>query len=328
MTLGEKIRKYRILHNLSQKELGLKLGFSNTTADVRIRQYESGTKIPRDDIRQKMADVLDVDISALSDIDIKSDEDVMQVLFYLSEIFDMDIEKTDDKFYLSFPANQDNREQLISYLNVWYAQKKNLRNTANGTSGESIREYELWKSRFPQDINQYWKQQHERINAHYAPVKDSIKDKASPIETTSDFLCVIRNMIQSGLVFEVNTKMLDGNIAALRLSFLVNDLIEAKNKEIENNFAVFLYTLDTLKSYGMPVRTELLTFEKGTQITYYLCLSQLAALAENIEKIIIFELSKANKTQWEIDLFESTYEKDLKRFALNIKEEIEKVYKK
>ena len=102
MTLGEKIRKYRILHNLSQKELGLKLGFSNTTADVRIRQYESGTKIPRDDIRQKMADVLDVDISALSDIDIKSDEDVMQVLFYLSEIFDMDIEKTDDKFLSVF----------------------------------------------------------------------------------------------------------------------------------------------------------------------------------------------------------------------------------
>lgn len=125
---------------------------------------------------------------------------------------------------MSFPVNQDDREQLISYLNVWYAQKKNLRNTANGTSGESIREYELWKFRFPQAINQYWKQQHERINAYYAPVKDSIKDKASPIETTSDFLCMIRNMIQSGLIFEVNAKMLDGNIAALKLSFLVDEM--------------------------------------------------------------------------------------------------------
>ncbi len=78
----------------------------------------------------------------------------------------------------------------------------------------------------------------------------------------------------------------------------------------------------------MPVRTEILTFDKGTQISYYLCLSQLSAFSETIEKIQNFELSKANKTQWKIDLFESTYEKDLKRFDLNLREKIEKVYKK
>ena len=38
MTLGEKIRKYRSLKNMTQKELGLAIGFSGATADSRIRK--------------------------------------------------------------------------------------------------------------------------------------------------------------------------------------------------------------------------------------------------------------------------------------------------
>ena len=40
MTLGDKIKKYRILRQLTQKELGEKVGFSSKTADSRIRKYE------------------------------------------------------------------------------------------------------------------------------------------------------------------------------------------------------------------------------------------------------------------------------------------------
>ena len=43
MTLGKKIRKYRMLRGMTQKELGLAFGFSEATADSRIRKYESGT---------------------------------------------------------------------------------------------------------------------------------------------------------------------------------------------------------------------------------------------------------------------------------------------
>ena len=40
MTLGEKIKKYRLMKNLTQKDLGIKVGFSAATADSRIRKYE------------------------------------------------------------------------------------------------------------------------------------------------------------------------------------------------------------------------------------------------------------------------------------------------
>ena len=42
MAIGERIRWFRKRHGLTQRELGLKLGFTNKTADLRIRQYETG----------------------------------------------------------------------------------------------------------------------------------------------------------------------------------------------------------------------------------------------------------------------------------------------
>ena len=41
MSVGSNIRHIRELRGLTQKELGLKCGFSASTADVRIRQYEA-----------------------------------------------------------------------------------------------------------------------------------------------------------------------------------------------------------------------------------------------------------------------------------------------
>ena len=55
MTLGKKIRKYRILKSLTQKELGLAVGFSEATADSRIRKYESDIMKPKDSMRGKIA---------------------------------------------------------------------------------------------------------------------------------------------------------------------------------------------------------------------------------------------------------------------------------
>ena len=95
MTLGDKIRKYRIMNDLTQKDLGIMAGFSAATADSRIRKYERDLMAPKDDIRGKLAEALDVDLSALSDIDIKSLEDVMQVLFLFEEEFGMTIERTE-----------------------------------------------------------------------------------------------------------------------------------------------------------------------------------------------------------------------------------------
>ena len=49
-SLGQKIKKIRMLRKYTQKELGVMCGFSFSSADVRIAQYEKNKKIPREKI--------------------------------------------------------------------------------------------------------------------------------------------------------------------------------------------------------------------------------------------------------------------------------------
>lgn len=47
ITFGEKLRYLRRKNNLTQKELGMAVGFPENTADVRIAQYETNARMPR-----------------------------------------------------------------------------------------------------------------------------------------------------------------------------------------------------------------------------------------------------------------------------------------
>ena len=89
MTIGEKIRYFRNLRGYTQAELGEKL---NLQAD-RIRQYENDVRTPKTDLLQKIADALDVDVEALSDINIQNATDIMHVLFELEDQHTIDTKK-------------------------------------------------------------------------------------------------------------------------------------------------------------------------------------------------------------------------------------------
>ena len=49
MALGDRIRYFRKWRGLTQQELGEAVGFSKGSADVRIGQYESNAKKPREE---------------------------------------------------------------------------------------------------------------------------------------------------------------------------------------------------------------------------------------------------------------------------------------
>ena len=63
---------------------------------------------PKTDIRRKIAEALDIDMSALNDIDIQTEKDAIRALFYLEEKYGMDIKKTDR--YKSLTFDIDNRD--------------------------------------------------------------------------------------------------------------------------------------------------------------------------------------------------------------------------
>ena len=50
MAIGERIRFIRNLRGMTQKWLGQAVGFPPKTADVRMAQYESGSRTPKEDL--------------------------------------------------------------------------------------------------------------------------------------------------------------------------------------------------------------------------------------------------------------------------------------
>ena len=60
ITFGEKLRYLRRKNNLTQKELGMAVGFPENTADVRLAQYETNARMPREELLKKLAQILGV----------------------------------------------------------------------------------------------------------------------------------------------------------------------------------------------------------------------------------------------------------------------------
>ena len=66
MAIGERIHFFRTLRGMTQKYLGMAVGFPERSADVRLAQYETGTRTPKADLTAALAHTLDVSPQALS----------------------------------------------------------------------------------------------------------------------------------------------------------------------------------------------------------------------------------------------------------------------
>ena len=54
MAIGERIRFFRNLCGMTQKYLGQVVGFPEKTADIRMAQYESGSRTPKTDLTNNL----------------------------------------------------------------------------------------------------------------------------------------------------------------------------------------------------------------------------------------------------------------------------------
>lgn len=66
LNTGIRIRHFRILRGMTQKALGIAVGFPQDSADVRIAQYESGARTPKRNLLYQIAKVLGVSPSELA----------------------------------------------------------------------------------------------------------------------------------------------------------------------------------------------------------------------------------------------------------------------
>lgn len=85
MTVGDKIKKIRTFRGMTQKELGLAIGFEEKGADNRIAQYETNYRVPKRELLDKMAEALRADRQNFYTIAPGSAEDFMRTFFWLDE---------------------------------------------------------------------------------------------------------------------------------------------------------------------------------------------------------------------------------------------------
>ena len=146
MATGERIRFFRSLRGMTQKVLGMMLGFPESSADVRLAQYESEDRTPKAELTSALADALDVSPKAIRVPDIDTMDGLMHALFTLEDRSLIQIYDADGLICIR-PALFEGGVQaadLDQRLRAWQEQSSKLQ------SGESTKEdYDRWRYHYP-----------------------------------------------------------------------------------------------------------------------------------------------------------------------------------
>ena len=143
MAVGERIRYFRKLRNMTMKWLGMELGFPENTADIRIAQYEKGTRTPKDFLITVMAKIFDVSPRALDVPDIDSKDGLMHTLFTLEDTHGITIGKFEGRTCLYL--NRNAPDWLRTALNSWEREAQKFHNDEI-----TKEEYDHWRYHFPE----------------------------------------------------------------------------------------------------------------------------------------------------------------------------------
>ena len=143
----------RILRGMTQKYLGTIVGFPERSADVRLAQYETGTRKPKAELTAALAQALDVSPHALDVPDIDSYIGLMHTLFTLEDLYGLTVSESDGEICLKVDTSKGkDAHELRKMLYAWKEQADKL-------SSEEISKdkYDEWRYHYPEfDTTQIW----------------------------------------------------------------------------------------------------------------------------------------------------------------------------
>lgn len=166
MAIGERIRFIRNMRGMTQKYLGIVAGFDEKTADVRMAQYEAGTRTPKDNKINSLAAALEVSPEALTVPDIDSYIGLMHTLFALEDIYGLKINNLDGELCLTLDKSKG-----ISYLSMFDMFSAWQKEFDKFKSDKITKdEYDTWRYNYPKIEAQHTM---ERLNALSTKEKQS-----------------------------------------------------------------------------------------------------------------------------------------------------------
>ena len=128
--------------------------FVNTIYDasvkriIRMAQYESGSRTPKADLTNNLANVFGISTSALTVPDIDSYNGLMHTLFTLEDLYGFRIGKLDDELCILLDKGMGtNYLTMFDMFSAWQEQSEKLKN------GEiSKEEYDNWRYNYPESV--------------------------------------------------------------------------------------------------------------------------------------------------------------------------------
>ena len=153
MAIGERIHFFRLLRGMTQKYLGTIVGFPERSADVRLAQYETGTRKPKAELTAALAEALDVSPQALDVPDIDSYVGLMHTLFTLEDLYGLTVSEADEEICLKVDTSKGKEaHELLKMLYTWKEQADKL-----SSCEISKDEYDNWRYHYPEfDTTQIW----------------------------------------------------------------------------------------------------------------------------------------------------------------------------
>ena len=315
MTIGNKIRYYRDLRGYTQAELGQKLGLQ---AD-RIRQYENDVRTPKKDLLKAIADALDVDVTALSDINVQVEADVMHVLFGLEDKYSIDIEKIDGKTAIIIDNEDSRNTTLNTYLNFWY-DKRQVFSLDKYTDNRDPRviEYKSWRGRFSSHEHDFETSIILNVRDNYSVELERLaKAKTKHCKTLSDFIRLVCN-ISPDILLDV----VDDAFGIYGFVFDANKLMDQNS--ISSEFACFLYELDYLAKQDIMILPTIEYTGADLKIAYFMQFGGLNIVYKMVTSWLNYTKKKDTYSVLAKKEFENKFEEDLKFYSeATLKEMIE-----
>lgn len=144
MKIGKRLRYFRKLRGMNQKTLGMKLGFPEDGADVRIAQYETCLRNPREKLLNALCAALDISPAALIAPQPETVTELMHTLFAIEDIYGITIKRDNYAFCLMIdPFEDEKKTALMPYFMEWYCKKQDL------IFGRILKdEYDDWRYHF------------------------------------------------------------------------------------------------------------------------------------------------------------------------------------
>ena len=145
MAIGERIRYIRNLKGMTQKYLGMLIGFDEKAADVRIAQYESGKRTPKEKMIANIAYTLDVSPNALTLPDIDSYIGLAHTLFALEDLYGFKINNVDGELCITLDKSRGSTyASMFDIFHAWYKEATKFK-----TGEITENDYNTWRYTYP-----------------------------------------------------------------------------------------------------------------------------------------------------------------------------------